>query len=101
MAAPRWWKIVEEFDSRQKAGTETSCPSDNAGKQFCCKRCGAHFDTSVGKAKHDAYGCGAEDRHVAQDVTTMSSCPRCGSFAVDPHTKPVTCQTCESRKGLQ
>jgi hypothetical protein len=32
-------------------------PGYNGGKQFACEKCGAHFDTSAGFAKHSVYGC--------------------------------------------
>ena len=35
---------------------------------------------------------------VKTGVREMSSCPVCGSFAVDLRTNPITCFTCESKK---
>jgi hypothetical protein len=31
-------------------------------------------------------------------ITTLSSCPVCGSYAVDPRTNPVHCLTCELKR---
>jgi len=33
-------------------------PSYNGGRQFACAKCGLHFDTSTGYAKHIVHVCG-------------------------------------------
>jgi hypothetical protein len=88
----RYLELAEEAMREIRACRQRE---DVEGKnRFHCQRCGAHFDTSVGKAKHEIYGCGAVDRQITQEVGIMSSCPRCGSLAIDPCTDPVTCFIC-------
>lgn len=60
-----------------------------------CPKCGTHFDTSVGRAKHQAYGCEIRlPRMRDKGSCTMPSCPKCGSFAFYPVAKGSECQTC-------
>ena len=35
-------------------------PGYNHDRPFVCKKCGTHFDTSAGFAKHQVYVCGTE-----------------------------------------
>jgi hypothetical protein len=68
-----------------------------------CSDCGTHFDTSVGIARHQAYGCEkvavrtkpAELRTKSPEPPrSMPSCPKCGSFALYPVAGGAECQTC-------
>jgi hypothetical protein len=71
-------------------------PDYNGGKPFLCQQCGTRFDTSLGCAWHQVYGCGAISAKSAVSSRTMPSCPECGSFAL--YREPdgtVTCRTCE------
>lgn len=98
-----WWKIVEEFDRKYKAGLQTDgppWPSYNGGKQFCCEQCGTRFDTSTGIAKHQVYGCYTAAPEVTEVHKNLPSCPACGSFALyREKSGAVTCMTCEGNLG--
>jgi hypothetical protein len=91
------WKIVEEFDREHKSGPRTEgppWPDYNGGKQFCCTHCGAHFDTSVGKAWHEANDCIDLSRPHSMRAD-LPACPVCGSYSL--YRLPgggTECQTC-------
>jgi hypothetical protein len=51
-------KLAEEaLTDREDRPADLPWPDYNGGKQFCCERCGTRFDTSVGFAQHQVYGC--------------------------------------------
>jgi hypothetical protein len=61
---------------------------------FCCLKCGAHFDTSLGRAWHEFNRCADVPRPAYQELT-LPSCPRCGSFAIYHLPNGTSnCQTC-------
>jgi ribosomal protein L37AE/L43A len=62
--------------------------------QFTCHRCRSHFDTRIGLAAHEGYGCGNE-RIARPTADSLPSCPVCGSYAL--YRLPggrAECQTC-------
>lgn len=86
-------RIVREWEAgRNKRGKREKTVSN-----FCCVKCGDHFDTRIGLAAHQGYGC--DSPRIAQPTPeTMSSCQECGSFAVYREKDgTVTCQTCGVR----
>jgi hypothetical protein len=93
-------EAMREIRARRKLGriAELPWPGYNGGKQFCCKLCDAHFDTSTGYAKHQVYGCYTAAPEVKEVHRDLPSCPKCGSFALyREKSGEVTCQTCEGR----
>jgi hypothetical protein len=82
----------------EKTGDGLPWPGYNSGKQFCCQHCGAHFDTSVGIAKHEVNGCAPERSATPrQPVRDLPSCPACGSYALHREASGhITCLTCEA-----
>ena len=90
----RYWELAEEamHEIRERRNLEkTAC-----GNKFCCRHCGTHFDTSVGKAVHDVYGC-HEERQITQEITAMTCCQVCGSYALyREKSGAMTCETCKS-----
>ncbi len=63
-------------------------------RQFVCEKCGVRFDTSVGRAWHEANDCADVPRQQAR-TTTLSTCPACGSYALCPlQDGGLVCQTC-------
>jgi ribosomal protein L37AE/L43A len=75
--------------------TELPWPGYNGGNQFVCGKCGAHFDTGTGHAKHEVYGCDWQPPTTTPATGTLPSCPACGSYAVYREKDgTLTCQTC-------
>lgn len=69
------------------------------GRKFSCHHCGAHFDTDVGIAKHQANGCGPQCNATPQSARDLPSCPSCGSHALYREKfGAITCQTCHARR---
>lgn len=54
-------EIMQKIKANRKlaksGGNNSPWPGYNGGNQFVCERCGTHFDTSAGFAKHQAIGC--------------------------------------------
>jgi hypothetical protein len=91
-------EVITILQKRELSGLPW--PNYNGGKQFCCQHCGAHFDTSVGFAKHQVSGCVPEtgDGSIAQEVARiLPFCPVCGSYAVYREKDGrQSCQTCNA-----
>jgi hypothetical protein len=69
-------------------------PGYNGGRQFSCEQCLAHFDTSVGVAKHQVNGCHADEARE-EASKTLPRCPACGSYALyRERSGMLSCQTC-------
>ena len=63
---------------------------------FCCDRCGAHFDTGIGRDWHVFNSCQDVPRPPAR-LTPLPSCPTCGSYGLfRQKSGAVTCETCKS-----
>lgn len=73
-------QVYREIQSRREQQKST---------KFHCTRCEAHFDTSVGFAKHQAYGCDHVSAPAAEK--TLPSCAKCGSYAL---YRDGSCMTC-------
>ena len=69
-------------------------PGYNGDQPFVCLKCGLHFDTGAGIAKHQVYGC-ATPTAPQPEVVSLPSCPVCGSFALYRERDGTkTCETC-------
>lgn len=59
----RYTELAEEVMQKIRArrqrekNTDLPWPGYNGGRQFTCKGCGLHFDTSSGVANHQVYEC--------------------------------------------
>ena len=79
---------------QQWQGSRLPWAGYNGGLQFACGKCGAHFDTSVGFAKHFAFGCDYKDSPAT--AKTLPSCPACGSFYLYPEKDGrLICMACQ------
>ena len=73
-------------------------PGYHGGRPFVCQKCGVHFDTSAGIAKHQVDGCEHEALKAAEVTGNLRACPACGSFAMYREKDgKMTCQTCGFR----
>jgi hypothetical protein len=80
----------------EKTGERSKLPwaGYNGGNKFCCEKCGAHFDTSVGFATHEVRGCDYKNS-IPKVAKTLPSCAKCGSFYLHKEADgSVTCMTC-------
>lgn len=77
---------------------ELPWPGYNGGRQFVCDKCGVHFDTSSGIAKHQVWGCGNDRDYQVVKVWELPRCAVCGSYALYREKNGrLTCQTCAGR----
>jgi len=93
MAMADVMRIVREWEKeKQRKSVKT------AAGNFTCRLCGNHFDTRVGLAAHQGYGCGNE-RIPPPTVGAMPRCPACGSYALYREPDGSThCGTCSTRR---
>jgi len=65
-----------------------------AGKAYQCDRCGTRFDTSIGRAWHEANNC-ADVSRAPYEHAALPSCHKCGSYALDRIADGASeCETC-------
>jgi hypothetical protein len=84
--------------TKKAEGSGLPWPGYNNGKQFECDKCGAHFDTSSGIAKHQVWGCGNDRGYQVVKVWELPRCAVCGSYALHREKNGrLTCQTCAGR----
>jgi hypothetical protein len=101
MKVVREWEAARERRKLEKTGDTGDLPwaGYNGGQQFVCDKCGARFDTSTGRAKHEVYGCDWRPPTTPPATRTLPSCPKCGSFALYREKDgTLTCQTCEDKE---
>jgi ribosomal protein L37AE/L43A len=92
MAMADVMRIVREWEKeKQRKSVKT------AAGNFTCHLCGDHFDTRIGLAAHQGYGCGVE-RIPQPTIATMSRCPACGSYALYRTKSGVICESCKVRQ---
>src|SRR5262249_40548866 len=65
-----------------------------AEKPYQCDRCGTRFDTSIGRAWHEANDCGDVSRERYENAA-LPSCLKCGSYALERLGNGTSdCQSC-------
>jgi ribosomal protein L37AE/L43A len=63
---------------------------------FSCSKCDTRFDTSIGKAWHEANDC-AEVSRPSDYHARLPACSKCGSFALyREEDGNIDCQSCGS-----
>lgn len=93
--ASRLLELVEEAKREIRERHERD---KAAGKgMFSCRKCSTRFDTSVGRAWHEANNC-ADVPRPPLEIASLPSCPKCHSFALYRNQDgSIECATCGVR----